>query len=78
MISHTGKTQVANNSIGIYGDMNKYTGKKYPLICVYLNMPNSFYIQSRHLLVRLRSSSTKVGKIFGGGSAPPPPVYRTH
>ena len=28
MVSKTGKTQVANNSIGIYGNMNKYTGKK--------------------------------------------------
>ena len=37
MVSKTGKTQVANNSIGIYSyiydNMNKYTGKKNPLVC---------------------------------------------
>ncbi len=33
MVSKTGKTQVANNSIGIYGNMNKYTGKN-PLVYI--------------------------------------------
>ena len=31
MVSKIGKTQVANNSIGIYGIMNKYTLAKIPL-----------------------------------------------
>ncbi len=33
MVSKTGKTQMANNSMGIYvyGNMNKYTGKN-PLV----------------------------------------------
>ncbi len=31
MVSKTGKTQVANNSMGIHGHMNKYTGKN-PLV----------------------------------------------
>ncbi len=33
MVSKTGKTQVANNSIGIYGNMNKYTCKN-PLVYI--------------------------------------------
>ena len=34
MVSKTGKTHVANsNSIGIYGNMNKYTGKN-PLVYI--------------------------------------------
>ncbi len=33
MVSKTGKTQVANNSIGIYGNMNKYAGKN-PLVYI--------------------------------------------
>ncbi len=33
MVSKTGKTQVANNSIGIYGNMNKDTGKN-PLVYI--------------------------------------------
>ncbi len=33
MVSKTGKTEVANNSIGIYGNMDKDTGKN-PLLYI--------------------------------------------
>ncbi len=33
MVSKTGKTQVVNNSIGIYDNSNKYTGKN-PLVYI--------------------------------------------
>ncbi len=33
MVSRTGKTQVVNNRKGIYGNMNKYTGKN-PLVYI--------------------------------------------
>ncbi len=51
MVSETGKTQVANNSIGIYGKMNKYAGK-YPLVYIkhaiqfVLFVPDSWWLYS--------------------------------
>ncbi len=56
MVANTGKTQVANNSIGIYGNMNKYTGKN-PLVYIF-SMPYNFYFCPRQLLAILRSGST--------------------
>ncbi len=55
MVSKTGKTQVPNNSIGIYCNMNKYTSNKIPL-CI--SMPHKFYFRSRQLLARLIFCST--------------------
>ncbi len=48
MVSKTGKPQVVNNSIGIYGNMNKYAGKN-PQVYIQ-SLPYNFYFWPRQLL----------------------------